>query len=131
MAEDPEYEWEPLREGPDFTLYRGKECKGQVPILALAISTEARSASLARLEHEYSLATELETAWAAQPLALTRHQGRSVLIMKDPGGEHLDRVIERQAGQALDLTRFLRTAVALAQALGRAHRAGLIHKDLK
>ena len=87
--------------------------------------------SLRRLEHEYSLATELDAAWAAQPLALTRHQGRTVLILKDPGGEPLDRVIEQHKGQPIDLTRFLRIAIGLAAALGQAHRQGLIHKDVK
>ena len=48
-----------------------------------------------RLEHEYSLADELEPAWAAKPLALTRYEGRTILVLADPGGEPLDRVLER------------------------------------
>ena len=130
MAEDFEYVLEPVREGADFTLYRGKERGNQ--ILALAVASEHPSPqSLRRLDHEYSLATELDAAWAAQPLALTRHQGRAVLILKDPGGEPLDRVIEQHRGQPIDLTRFLRIAIGLAAALGQVHRQGLIHKDLK
>ena len=98
----------------------------------MAVAAEQPSPqSLRRLEHEYSLATELDAAWAAQPLALTRHQGRAVLILKDPGGEPLDRVIEQHKGQPIDLTRFLRIAIGLAAALGQAHRQGLIHKDVK
>ncbi len=69
--------------------------------------------------------------WAAQPLALTRHQGRAALILKDPGGEPLDRVIEQHQGQPIDLTRFLHLAIGLAAALGHAHQRGLIHKDVK
>ena len=87
--------------------------------------------SLRRLEHEYSLAAELDPAWAAKPLALTRHEGRTILILTDPGGEPLDRVLERDQGQPLDLTRFLRIAIGLATALGQVHRRGLIHKDIK
>src|ERR1700678_3425083 len=33
--------------------------------------------SLRRLKHERLLATELDAAWAAEPLAPTRHQGRT------------------------------------------------------
>ena len=96
MAELSEYILEPLREAADFTLYRCRECANQMPILAVAVAAEHPSPqSLRRLEHEYSLATELDAAWAAQPLALTRHHGRAVLILKDPGGEPLDRVIEQ------------------------------------
>jgi hypothetical protein len=40
--------------------------------------------TLVRLEHEYSLAAELEPAWEAKPLALPRQAGRTVLIIADP-----------------------------------------------
>jgi len=130
MAEDPGYVLEPLREGADFTLYRGRERGNQ--ILALSVTAEQPSPrSLRLLEHEFSLAAELDAAWAAQPLALTRHQGRTVLILRDPGGEPLDRVIELHQGQAIDLTRFLRIAIGLAAALSQVHRQGLVHKDVK
>ena len=132
MAEDSEYLLESLREGADFTLYRGTQRGNQIPILALAVAAEQPSPrSLRRLEHEYSLASELDAAWAALPLALTRYQGRAVLILKDPGGEPLDRVIEQHKRELIDLTRFLRISIGLAAALGQAHRQGLIHKDVK
>src|SRR5580658_8669067 len=130
MAEYSEYVLEPLREGADFTLYRGEERANQRRILAVAVAAEQPSPqSIRRLEHEYSLAAELDATWAAQPLTLARHQGRVILVLKDPGGEPLDRVIDQRQGQ--DLTRFLRIAVNLAAALSQAHRQGLIHKDLK
>ena len=127
-----EYVLEPLREGADFTLYRGRQHGNPSPVLAIALSAEHPSPqSLRRLEHEYSLAAELDPAWAAKPLALTRHEGRTILVLKDPGGEPLDLVLERDQGQPLDLTRFLRIAIGLASALGQVHRRGLIHKDIK
>ena len=129
-AEDPAYLLDRLREGADFTLYRGTERGNPMPILALAVAAEQPSPqSLRRLEHEYSLANELNAAWAAQPVALTRHQGHPVLILKDPGGEPLDRVIEQHELQ--DLSRLLPIAIGLASALGQVHRQGLIHKDVK
>src|SRR5580704_15264885 len=122
----------PLRESADFTLYLGRKHDDTSPVLAIALSTEKPSPhSIRRLEHEYSLAAELDPAWAAKPLAITRQEERTILILKDPGGEPLDRVLERNQRQPLDLTRFLRTAIGLAKTLGQVHQHGLIHKDIK
>ncbi len=132
MAEDSDYILEPLREGAEFTLYRGTERGSRTPVLALAAAAEQPSPqSLSQLEHEYALAGELDPAWAVRPLALARHEGRTVLILADPGGEPLDRIIEQDRGQPIDLTKVLRIAVGLASALGQTHRQGLIHRDIK
>ena len=132
MTEPSGYMLEPLREGADFTLYRGRQHGNPSPLLALALAAEQPSPQgLRRLEHEYSLAAELDPAWAAKPLALTRHEAQTVLILKDPGGEPLDLVLERGQGRPLDLTRVLHIAIGLASALGQVHRHGLIHKDIK
>src|SRR6202453_2112118 len=130
------YALKPLRQGADFTLYRGGQQGNAAPVLAVALTGEHPSPqSLRRLEHEYSLAAELDPAWAAKPLALTRHEGRTILVLHDPGGEPLDLVLERDPlgnqGQPLDLTRVLRIAIGLAKALGQVHQQGLIHKDIK
>jgi predicted ATPase len=127
-----EYVLEPIREGADFTLYRGRKHGNPSPVLALApISEQPSPQVLRRLEQEYSLAAELDPAWAAKPLALTRQEGRTILILKDPGGEPLDLVLEREQGHPLAVVRFLRIAIGLTTALGQVHRRGLIHKDIK
>ena len=121
----------PLRESADFTLYRGRKHDGTSPVLAIALSEQPSPESIRRLEHEYSFAAELDPMWAAKPLAITRHEGRTILVLKDPGGQPLDRILERDQGQPLDLTRFLSTAIGLARTLGQVHQQGLIHKDIK
>ncbi len=132
MAEESEYELKPLRKEADFTFYRGMKRGNELPILAVAAGAEQPSPqSLRRLEHEFTLAKELDARWAVQPLALTRHEGRATLILGDPGGEPLDGVIERQKGQPIELTRFLHIAVGLTDALGQTHRQGVIHRDVK
>ena len=122
----------PLRESADFTLYRGRKHDDTSPVLAIALSTEQPSPhSIRQLEHEYSLAAELDPAWAARPLALTRHEGRTILVLKDPGGEPMDRMLDQGQGQPLDLPGCLRVAIGLAIAVGQVHRHGLVHKDIK
>jgi PAS domain S-box-containing protein len=132
MTEPSGYILEPIREGADFTLYRGRQRGNPSAVLAVGLAGERPSPQgLRRLEDEYSLAAELDPAWAAKPLALTRHEGRAILVLTDPGGEPLDLVLERDQWQPLDVTRFLRIAIGLATAIGQVHRRGLIHKDVK
>lgn len=122
----------PLRESADFTLYRGRKDDDPSPVLAIALSPERTSPqSIRRLEHEYSFAAELDPAWAAKPLGIIRHEGRTILVLKDPGGQPLDRIIERDRGKPLDLKRFLSNAIGLAKTLGRVHQQRIIHKDIK
>src|SRR5579863_4617274 len=131
MAASSEYVLEPIRNRAEFTLYRGRQRGNPMPLLAVAPTTEPPPQSLRRLEHEHSLAAELDAAWAAKPLALTRHEGRTLLILADPGGEPLDRVLEQHGAQALDLVYVIRLAINLATALAHIHQRGLIHKDVK
>jgi PAS domain S-box-containing protein len=132
MTDPSGYTLQPIREGADFILYRGRQHGNPSPVLALAVSAKQPSTqSLRRLDHEYSLAAKLDPAWAAKPLALTRHEGRTILVLKDPGGGPLDQVLERHQGQPLGLSRFLPVAISLASALGQVHRHSLIHKDIK
>ena len=124
MTELSSYVFSPLRDG-GFTLYRGFGT-GLAPILLVA----ADDASLARfkqLEHEYSLKAELDAAWAARPIGLFCQNDRMTLVLEDPGGEPLDRLV----GRPLDVSEFLRIAIPLAGAIRRVHERGLIHKDIK
>src|SRR5712692_6650169 len=83
--------------------------------------------TLKKIEHEYSLRDELDSAWAARPLALSEQRGRTTLVLEDPGGETLDRFLSGP----MEITQFLRLAFGLATALGGLHKRELIHKDVK
>jgi PAS domain S-box-containing protein len=84
-------------------------------------------AVLDRLAHEYELRDELDPAWAAKPLKLLRERGQTILLLQDPGGEPLDRLL----GAPMEVERFLRLAIGIAVALGKLHQRGLVHKDIK
>ena len=83
--------------------------------------------ALDRLAHEHGLKDELDAAWAARPLDLVREGGRTALLLEDLGGEPLERLL----GEPMETGRFLRLAIDIAAALGRAHQRGLVHKDVK
>ncbi|MCX4175789.1 MULTISPECIES: ATP-binding protein [Paraburkholderia] len=85
------------------------------------------AASLDRLAHEFELKDELDGAWAVRPLELVHEGGGTLLVLEDPGGEPLDRLL----GAPLQLERFLQLAIGIVTVLGQAHQRGLIHKDIK
>ena len=49
-----------------------------------------------------------------------------MLRLEDPGGEPLERLM----GEPMETSRFLPLAIGIVTALGRAHRRGLVHKDI-
>ena len=109
-------------------LCRARSGDDGTQILVLSLVAEYPSAeSLKRLEHEYLLREELDPAWAAQAIAIARDRGRTVVLLKDPGGVPLERLL----GQPLDMAFSLRLAIGLSNAIDRLHRRGIIHKDIK
>src|SRR3984893_3399979 len=124
MNELSGYVFSPLREG-DIALHRGSG-SGLATVLPVAGDESARGC-VERLEHEYALKSELDADWAARPVVLRHDNGRIVLVLEDPGGTPLDRLLDRP----LDVSHFLRIAIPLAGALRHVHERGLIHKDIK
>ena len=118
------YVLSPLREG-DFTLCRGS-CNGMAPILLVA-AEDASPWFFKRLEHESELKAELDAVWSAQPVAPSRYNDRSALLLENPGGKPLDQLL----GRPLEVSEFLHIAIPLAAALRCLHERGLIHKDIK
>lgn len=84
-------------------------------------------AILDRLIHEHRLKDQLDEAWAVRPLELERGRGRTMLVLEDPGGEPLDRLL----GTPMEIGRFLELAIGIATALSQLHQHGLVHKDIK
>lgn len=99
----------------------------QPVLIVLPAADHPTPNTLDRLANEYRLRSQLDGAWAARPLAIVRESGRTMLVLEDPGGDPLDRVV----GKPMEIEMFLQLAVALSSALGRLHERGLIHKDLK
>src|SRR6266404_6193497 len=126
------YVFELLRADEELALHRGRTrtpaASGGRPILLLrAVCEHPAPATIKRLWHEYSLAHELRSEWTARPIALTEHQGRTALVLEDPGGEPLDGLV----GAPMELGLFLRLAVGLASSLRELHAQEIIHKDIK
>ena len=126
MTELPKHIIETLWEDEEFVLSR-RVSDDEHFLVCMPASAQPTVETVARLEHAYALRNELDSAWAARPVALERRDGRSALLIEDPGGE----VLARMVGKPWDLTLFLHIAVSLAVSLGRLHSRGFIHKDVK
>jgi predicted ATPase/two-component sensor histidine kinase/GAF domain-containing protein len=128
MPELSLYVFESLWEDGEFVLSRSVRDTGLRPLLAVtAAAAHPLPSSLGRLEHELGLRDDLDPVWCARPRALEIYLGRPTLILDDPGGDLLARLL----GSPWDVAPFLRVAIGLAAALGRLHQRGLVHKDVK
>jgi PAS domain S-box-containing protein len=132
-----------LTRDDECVLYRARRKEDGSWILVLVPAVQHPNPDiLKRLEHEYSLREELDREWALRPLALNRRDGQMMLVLEDPSSAAvgLDQCLGfggiRQSGagagaQPMELGRFLRLAINLAAGVGKLHRRGLIHKDIK
>src|SRR5688572_7626846 len=116
MTELAGYTFTPLRDG-EIALYRGSGQGLRSILLVVPAGQYPAHESLRRIEHEYGLRTTLEAAWAARPTALASRNGRAALVLEDPGGEPLERLL----GTPMELGSFLRLAIGIASAIGKVH----------
>ena len=79
-----QYVLEALHRDEEFVLYRGEPsnqpCSPSVLLLAPASMGPALE-TLRKIEHEYSLRDELDSAWAVRSLALSEHRGQMTLVL--------------------------------------------------
>src|SRR5262249_7011138 len=124
-----EYILETIRSDEEFRLDRGRQpgsADAPSVLLLSPVATQPALGTLDRIEHQFALRDEFDSAWAVRPLALSQYRGQLALVLENPGGETLDRLIAGPMG----MTQFLRIAVGLATGLTGLHQRRLIHKDL-
>src|ERR1700720_2966987 len=106
---------------------KGSEGSWNSVLAVFSAAEHPTPAFLKRLAREYELKKDLENACATRPFAFECKDGDTLLVLEDPGGQPLDRLI----GPPMEVGRFLRLAIASAVTLGRLHERGLLHNDIK
>lgn len=96
------------------------------PLLLRPAAEDPARATLDRLTHEWQLRNQLDRGWAVRPVELVHEGGCTSLVLEDPGGEPL-----LNLAAPMELSAFLRLAVAITATVSKVHRHGLVHKDLK
>jgi len=131
LSADGERDLTVLWENDEHVFYAAwREANGGERTAVLAVipaSAHPTQGCLDRLANENELKEELASEWALHPLELVHERDRSVLLLENPGGEPLDRLL----GAPMELGRFLRFAIGIANAMGKLHQRGLVHKDIK
>src|SRR5246127_2375977 len=127
-----DYTLDTLHRHGEFQLCRGRAQTDTNPfppsvLVLMPRSEHSRPETVRMLEHEYALRTEVDPAWAVTPVEITQYEGRTVLILDDPGGEPLAQLV----GTPMEMGQFLRLAIGLSAAVRQLHGRGFIHKDLK
>ncbi|MGH7334757.1 MAG: protein kinase domain-containing protein, partial [Candidatus Rokuibacteriota bacterium] len=118
---------EELGGSPDHRLHRGRRQSDGAFVL-LKTSPHGGLDAEARLKRELEIGHELGIVGLvpAQDLVLTSMG--SALVLADPGGEPLDRLLARGP---LDLVVALECGQQLAETLARLHDRGFIHRDIQ
>src|SRR6266850_8087067 len=93
---------ETLLEDCEFVLYQSGAANTTPARSALVVmprSEHPRPQAVRMLENEHSLRDELDPAWALRSTALTTLEGRTALVLDDPGGE----LLIQRAGTPMDV----------------------------
>ena len=125
----PEGGLQRLREDSGVALMRRPAGAGDEAssLVLLPVAPDRAPGVAERLQREFAIRDRLDPGWALMPRALSGESGAPVLELDDPGGVCLAELV----GAPIETGRFLALAIGMAEALGRVHRAGLIHKDVK
>lgn len=111
-----------------FSRESGPAAQGSPPILvARPTAEQPLPACLGRFAHEFALKDELDSSWAVRPLEMVRENGQMYLLLEDTGGTPLLQLLNAP----MPISTFVHLAIDIAQALGKLHQRGLVHKDIK
>lgn len=119
-----------LGEGGMGVVYRARDTRlgREVALKVLAPHISASPEARSRFEREARIISQLNHPHICTLHDIGSENGTDFLVMEFIEGESLAQII---AKGALPIPRVLRYAAQIADALGKAHAAGVVHRDLK
>jgi serine/threonine protein kinase len=120
----------PLGRGGMGEVYRARDTRlgREVAVKVLPDHLSAQPEVRARFEREAKTVSSLSHPHICTLFDVGRHAETEYLVMELVDGESLAQRLERGP---LPTSEVLRLGAQIADALGRAHRAGVVHRDLK
>ena len=122
---------EQLTSGGQGTLFRGLDRVTGEPVIIKQLRSDQLNNPdhVTRFEREGEMLRRLNHPNIVRVLATFDHKERHCLVMEYVTGGSLDDLLKEQG--RLPVARALDIAVELADALGRAHHLGIVHRDVK
>jgi eukaryotic-like serine/threonine-protein kinase len=122
---------EQVAEGGMGTVYRARhrETGDMVAVKVMTTNMTGNPVLLKRFEQEFHAARRLDHPNIVRALDFGQEAGVPYLVMEFVEGESLGQKIEREG--RLSETEAIRLVAQVAQGLHRAHKMGLIHRDIK
>jgi serine/threonine protein kinase len=122
---------EKIAEGGMGTVYRGRQrSNGQIVAIKLVAPNMANNeVFLQRFKNEFNAANKLDHPNIVRALDFGTAAGRPYLVMEFIEGESLGQRLEREG--RLSESEAVRIITLAAKGLERAHKQGMIHRDVK
>jgi predicted ATPase/serine phosphatase RsbU (regulator of sigma subunit) len=120
---------EKIRESADTALYRGhRRPDGRAVLVKSPRGGRPTPTQLARLRHEQAILGSLRVPGVVESLGIEDLDCGVALVMADPGRTSLDHLV---GPRRLDVSAFLCTAIAMAEAVEAVHRQRIIHRNIR
>jgi len=117
-----------IYDGTETFVYRGIQTSKRTPVVIKVPAADYPQPSvLARLKHEFKLASSLDIEGVIKVLALEKFGNGLALVVEDFGGGPLKELL---AEGPMDLEEFLDLALRITHILGQLHARDVIHKDI-
>lgn len=117
-----------LYESDRILIYRGDRPFHQQSVILKTLKANYNTPEdLAWFRREYEITRNLNIAGAVKAYDFWDEGDRPTIVLEDFGADSLTQLA--LAGQ-LNMTEFLKLAIAIADCLGQVHGSGLIHKDI-
>jgi serine/threonine protein kinase len=122
---------EKIAEGGMGTVYKGRSLTSGMLVAIKIVPSHLLSnpVVLKRFEQEYNAARQIDHPNIVKALDFGRHEDTRYLVMEYVEGESLGQKIERDG--RMDEKEAVRIITQVAEALQKAHKQGLIHRDVK
>ncbi|MDI1480835.1 AAA family ATPase [Polyangium sp. y55x31] len=105
----------------------GRGVENRTVLFKYPASKHPSPETIRQLEHERSVARDLDAHLVLHPITLARWADRTVLVFEDFRGVPLSHLV----GAPMEVGRFLRIAKKTAEALAGLHDRHVIHKDIR
>jgi predicted ATPase/class 3 adenylate cyclase len=119
---------ERLYESKNSLVFRAIRDTDGLPVVIKMLKNDYPTvAELAHYRREFEITESLDIPGVIRSDQLCRHENTLLIVFEDFGGMSVRHLLR---DRALSLEEFLETAIQVAVALGRLHRAHIIHKDI-